>query len=252
MYDYILGGKDNLAVDREAVDQMVAFMPEIVSLSKANHSFVQRAARFLAAAGLRQFLVLGTGLPTQGNVHEVVREASPDAKVVYADPDPVVATHARALLEEAGRVAFAEVDLLRPAELLAMPEVRQLIDLTEPVGVMVGSVLHFVDDDDNPQAVIKILRDAVAPGSYLVLAHGVHSLGNEEAEENVRDVFRGSSTGGAKGRTREEIRAMFGEFELVEPGLVPVSEWRPDEEPLIGETPPPGYLLVGVGRKPSA
>jgi hypothetical protein len=250
MYDYILGGKDNLAVDREAVDRIVAHMPEVVQLTREYHAFVRRAARYLAVAGLRQFLVLGTHLPAQGNVHDVVREVSPDAKVVYADPDPVVATHARALVEEPGRVAFAQVDLLSPADLLATPEVRNLLDLAQPVGLLVGSILHYFQDADDPQGAVKILRDALVPGSYMVLAHGVETLGNEEAEQGVKKVFSETSAGGTKGRTPEEIRALFGDFELVEPGLVQVAEWRPEHEPLVGETPPPAYLLAGVGRKP--
>ncbi|MEW9549816.1 SAM-dependent methyltransferase [Nonomuraea sp. NPDC050783] len=252
MYDFLLGGKDHLAVDRAAVERLAEHIPQAAGLARANRAFLQRAVRHLAASGVRQFLDLGSGLPTQGNVHEVVRDVSPDARVVYVDHDPVVATHARALLEEAGRVAFVEADLLRPAELLDRPEVKGLLDLDEPVGVLLVSILHFVLDADDPHRMVKILRDALAPGSYLVLTHAVSSLGRPESEEAVKDIYRNSSTGGATGRTREEILAFFGDFELIEPGLVPVTDWRPEEGPLIGEPPLPGYLLAGAARKRAA
>ncbi|SDJ36254.1 S-adenosyl methyltransferase [Nonomuraea jiangxiensis] len=245
----MLGGKDNLAVDREAVDRIAEHIPAAIPLARANRAFLQRSVRHLAAAGVRQFLDLGSGLPTGGNVHEVVREVSPDAKVVYVDHDPVVATHARALLEEEGKVVFVQADLLRPAELLAMPEVTGFLDLNQPVAVLLVSILHFVQDADDPASMVKVLRDAVAPGSYLVLTHAVEGLGQERDEENVRDVYRGSSTGGAQGRELAEIRAFFGDFELIEPGLVHVCEWRPDHPDLIGEEGLPGYLMAGVARK---
>ncbi|TMR24333.1 hypothetical protein ETD85_46830 [Nonomuraea zeae] len=249
MYDYMLGGKDNLGVDRAAIDQLTRHIPEAVPIAKANRAFLQRAVRQLAAAGIRQFLDLGSGLPTQGNVHEIVREASPDAKVVYVDHDPVVAAHARALLEEEGRVVFLQADLLRPTELLAAPEVTGFLDLSEPVAVLLVSILHFVQDAGDPAGMVKILRDALAPGSYLVLTHAVATIGREQAEESAKDVYRGSSTGGATGRTEAEIRAFFGDFELVEPGLVQVSDWRPDHPEILRDEALPGYLLAGVGRK---
>jgi O-methyltransferase involved in polyketide biosynthesis len=207
--------------------------------------------RHLAAAGIRQFLDLGSGLPTQGNVHEIVRAVSPDAKVVYVDHDPVVATHARALLEEEGRVVFVQADLLRPAELLATPEVTGFLDLDQPVAVLLVSILHFVQDADDPAGMVEILRDAVAPGSYLVLTHSVATMGREEAEEGARKIYRGSSTGGATGRSEAEIRAFFGDFELAEPGLVQVAAWRPesDDARLAGAPALPGYLLAGAARK---
>ncbi|NRQ39193.1 hypothetical protein HII36_46340 [Nonomuraea sp. NN258] len=246
MYDYMLGGKDNYAVDRQAIDQLTAHIPAAVPLARANRAFLQRAVRHLADAGVRQFLDLGSGLPTQGNVHEIAREACPDAKVVYVDHDPVVAAHARALLEEEGRVAFVEADLLRPADVLA--EVDGFLDLDEPVAVLLVSILHFVQEDPGPM--VKVLREAVAPGSHLVLTHAVSGLTGDDREEAAKDVYRGSSTGGATGRTLTEITAFFGDFEPVEPGLVPVGQWRPDTPVLVGDGSLPDYLYAGAARKP--
>ncbi|HEX4813806.1 MAG TPA: SAM-dependent methyltransferase [Nonomuraea sp.] len=235
MYDYMLGGKDNHAIDREAVDRLVAHVPETVPLARAARAFLGRAVRHLAADGVRQFLDLGSGLPTQGHVHEVVRDVAPAARVVYVDRDPAVADQARALLGEPGRVAFVEADLLRPAELLARPEVAGLIDLAEPVGVLLVSVLHVFPDADDPQGVVATLREAVAPGSHLVLTHAVAA---------------GTSRGSAACRTPPEIRAFFGDFELLKPGLVQVAEWRPDDLARVWDAPLPPSLLAGVARKP--
>jgi SAM-dependent methyltransferase len=248
MYDYMLGGKDNFAVDRDAIDTLAANLPEAIPIARANRAFLQRVVRHLAASGIRQFLDLGSGLPTQGNVHEIVREVSPDAKVVYVDHDPVVAAHARTLLEKEKRVVFVQGDLLRPAKLLTTPEVTDFLDLNEPVAVLLVSILHFVQEADDPAAMVNVLRDAVAPGSYLALTHAVTGLGKEEAEENARAVYRGSSTGGAAGRTLEDITAFFGDFEMVPPGLVPVTEWRPDEPTLPSEADLSDYLLAGLAR----
>lgn len=247
MYDYMLGGKNNFAVDREAIDRLTEHIPEAIPIARANRAFLQRAVRHLTDAGITQFLDLGSGLPTQGNVHEIAREA----KVVYVDHDPVVASHARALLEEDGRVVFLQSDLLRPAEVLASPQVAGFLDLSKPVAVLLLSILHFVQDADDPAGMVAVLRDAVAPGSYLALTHSVPTIGRAEAEEGAKKIYRGSSTGGATGRDAAEIRAFFGDFELVEPGLVDVSDWHPDTPRLVGEERLPGYLLAGVARKAS-
>ncbi|MEV4892459.1 SAM-dependent methyltransferase [Nonomuraea sp. NPDC055795] len=247
MYDYMLGGKNNFGVDRDAIDQLSKHIPEAIPIARANRAFLQRAVRALTEAGVRQFLDLGSGLPTQGNVHEI----APEARVVYVDNDPVVAAHARALLEESGRVVFLHADLLRPRELLASPEVTGFLDRTEPVAVLLVSILHFVQDADDPAGMVAVLREAVPPGSYLVLTHAVPTLGDPEAEEEAKNIYRGSSAGGAVGRTEAEILGFFGDFELVEPGLVEVTEWRPDAPRLVGEDRLPPYLRAAMGRKPA-
>ncbi|WP_162795370.1 SAM-dependent methyltransferase, partial [Nonomuraea lactucae] len=165
MYDYMLGGVANYAVDREATDRLAELIPQAVPLARVNRGFLQRAVRHLASVGVRQFLDLGSGLPTQGSVHQVV----PEARVVYVDRDPVVARHADVLLGEAGRAAFVQADLLDPAAVLE--RASALLDLSRPVGVLLISILHFVPDADRPHAAVAELRDALAPGSHLVLTH---------------------------------------------------------------------------------
>ncbi|WP_245646801.1 SAM-dependent methyltransferase [Microtetraspora niveoalba] len=249
MYDYFLGGKDNFAVDREAADAVIRLLPEAPALARANRAFLRRAVRFLAHGGIRQFIDLGSGLPTAGNVHEVAAEARPDARVAYVDNDPVVAAHARALLRDRGSTVFVHADLRRPEEILSSPELTRVIDLDRPVAVLMVSILHFIQDADDPVALVRLLRDRMAPGSFLVLTHGSGGR-RPDAEEGVREVYRGSSSAGAADRSPAEIMAFFDGFELVEPGLVECSRWRPETEETAWESALPGYLLAGMGRKP--
>ncbi|MFI6707938.1 SAM-dependent methyltransferase [Nonomuraea sp. NPDC050478] len=227
MYDYLLGGKDNFAVDREALDRLADLIPEAVPQARAAREFLQRAVRYAAAQGVTQFLDVGSGLPTQGNVHEVV----PDARVVYVDHDPVVAAHGRELLEEQAGAVFVEADLLDPARML--DGAAGFLDPARPVGVLLVSVLHFVPDSMNPHAVVALLREALAPGSYLAIAHATSS---------------GDAPAGGTGRGPEEIQAFFGDFVMIEPGLVQAHEWRPDRPRLVGATRLP--LLAGMAWKP--
>ncbi|MEV0203314.1 SAM-dependent methyltransferase [Nonomuraea sp. NPDC050691] len=247
MYDYLLGGHDNYAVDREATERLVALVPQAVPLARANRGFLRRAVRHLAHAGVRQFLDLGSGLPTQGSVHEIV----PGARVVYVDRDPVVAAHARALLGEhegegpgPGRRAFLQVDLLDADEVLG--RASDLLDLGRPVGVLLVGILHFIPDADGPYAMVARLREAVAPGSHLVITHAVAP--GRPAEPSRAGVVP-ISRGGAADRSPAAIRRFFGDFPLVEPGLVNAADWRPDRPRLAGEPGAGSYLMAGVGWK---
>ncbi|MFG1706632.1 SAM-dependent methyltransferase [Nonomuraea sp. M3C6] len=240
MYDYMLGGRDNFAVDRQATDQLAELIPEAVPLARANRAFLQRAVRYVAAAGVRQFLDLGSGLPTQGSAHEM----APAARVVYVDHDPVVGAHAKVLLGRTGRAVFVEADLLDPDEVLA--RVGGFLDLDEPVGVLLVSILHFLPDSAQPQRAVAVLRERVAPGSYLAITHAT-TMGRL-AEERASGAHRGSSTGGAD-RTPAEIRAFFGDFPLEPPGLVQAVDWRPDRPKLVGDWSLPSSLMAGVGKK---
>ncbi|MEU6721304.1 SAM-dependent methyltransferase [Nonomuraea sp. NPDC046802] len=242
MYDYMLGGKDNFAVDRQAIDQLAELIPEAVALAHANRAFLQRAVRYVRAAGVHQFLDLGSGLPTQGSAHEV----APEARVVYVDHDPVVAAHSRALLDGSGRATFVEADLLDPDDVLA--RAGHFLDLAEPVGVLLVSILHFVPDSAGPQRAVDVLRERVAPGSYLVISHAT-SMGYVEPDGGARGVYRGSAGGGGSDRCPAEIRDFFGDFALDPPGLVQAVDWRPDRPKLVGDWSLPSSLMAGVARK---
>lgn len=247
MYDYFLGGKDNFAVDRETAEQLAAAAPEVRMLARENRAFLQRAVRFLAEeAGVRQFIDIGTGLPTQHNVHQVAQESASDSRVVYVDNDPIVLAHGRALLEGTDRTTVIEADMRRPDEILGNDRLRELIDFSEPVAVLFVSVLHFVTDDDDPDGFVARLREAVPSGSYLALTHATAGS-RRDAQEAVRAYDQ--ATSGITLRTDERIRSYFGDFDLVEPGLVNMLEWR-CEPPSSNEQQETGVFLGGIGRKP--
>jgi SAM-dependent methyltransferase len=249
IYDYMLGGKDHFAVDRAAAEQMVAANPAAPRTARANRAFLGRAVRFLAEeAGIRQFLDLGTGLPTQHNVHQVAQVVIPDARVVYVDYDPIVVVHGRALLATTDTVTVVEGDLRRPDEILAHPETRRLIDFDEPMAVLLVAILHFIPDEDDPAGIVARLRDAMAPGSHLVVSH----TANESPDEVMAAAQQGFRLAGAPltPRTRAGIGRFFDGFDLVEPGLVEVSQWRP-ETPAATAPPTSAWTIVGgVARKP--
>lgn len=248
MYDYALGGKDNFAADRAAADRLFAAVPEVGrGPMMLNRRFLGRAVRFLAEeAGIRQFLDIGAGLPTQGNVHEIAQAFTPEAHVVYVDYDPVVITHGRALLAANETVTVVSGDLRRPGEILDNPEVRASIDFDQPVAVLLIAILHFITDAEDPVAIVTRLRDELAPGSYLALSH-VTAEGHAPAIEKGKEVYRGA-TAGVSPRPRADILRLFDGFELVEPGLVWLPQWRPDQSDVV-ENPELSLALAGVGRK---
>ncbi|MCK2217120.1 SAM-dependent methyltransferase [Actinomadura sp. ATCC 31491] len=243
MYDYMLGGTDNFAVDRLAIEQLAELVPEAVPLARANRAFLQRAVRYVAAAGVRQFLDLGSGLPTQGSAHEV----APEARVVYVDHDPVVAAHAQALLAaDAGRAVCVQADLLDADDVLAKAGAH--LDLARPVGILLVSILHFLPDSARPDLAVARLRERAAPGSFLVISHAT-TLGRLEDEEHARGGYRGSSGGRGADRRPSEIRAFFGDLPFEPPGLVQAVDWRPDRPKLVGDWALPSSLMAGVARK---
>ncbi|RJL36177.1 SAM-dependent methyltransferase [Bailinhaonella thermotolerans] len=245
IYDYLLGGKDNFAADRQAAERMMAFMPEARRIARANRAFLGRAVRFCASRGIRQFLDLGSGLPTQDNVHQVAAAVDPACRVVYVDFDPVVVQHAHALLEDAD-VGVVAADARDPEAVLASAPVRRLLDLSRPVAVLAVALLHFVPDEEDPAALVARFAEAMAPGSALVMTHACPDLMDPEAFAEALAVYNRGATP-IHPRGRERIAALFSGFELVDPGLVEVSQWRPDR-PEDSE-PADAQIIGGVGLK---
>ncbi|MFF9391440.1 SAM-dependent methyltransferase [Streptomyces griseoluteus] len=229
MYDYYLGGSHNFEVDREAARKAMEFLPGLPKIMQANRAFLRRAVRFAAEQGIDQYLDVGSGIPTFGNVHEIAQAARPGARVVYVDHDPVAVAHSQAVLagnKDAGVVA---ADLRKPREILTSPEVARLIDLDRPVALLLVAVLHFLEDADEPHRAVAELRAALPPGSLLILTHASYEgipLPEERAEGAV-DVYRDIRNPLVM-RPRDEIARFFDGFELLDPGLVHLPDWRPE------------------------
>jgi hypothetical protein len=248
IYDFLLGGKDNFAADREAAGQLLAAIPDVAAIARDNRSFLGRVVRYLTGqAGIRQFLDLGGGLPTQANVHELAQGVAPDVRVVYVDNDPVVASHGRALLFTRDRVAMVLADLRDPASVWQHPDVADLLDWTQPIAVLCTSTLHFVADEDEPHQIIAQYRDRMAPGSYLAITHGTMEEDPAGERDKAAGVYRQASSQ-LHVRPLADVRRFFDGFELVEPGLVWITEWRP--EPGTAPTGRAQSMRGGVGRKP--
>lgn len=251
VYDALLGGKDNFAADREAAASLAEKAPEVYAAVRANRAFLARAVRLCADAGVRQFVDLGSGLPTSPNVHEVARQVHPDARVVYVDNDPVVAAHGRAL-NAAEKTTVVLADLRTPETIVGHAGLRHLIDFTQPVAVLAVAVLHFVDDRDSA-AVVSRFRQVMAAGSYLVVSHG--SPGTRTDVDDAAESYA-KTTAPIWVRTPQQIAAYFTSTELVEPGLVPVQDWRPEPPPthcvypatLPDDGAPRAVFLAGVAR----
>jgi hypothetical protein len=246
MYDYLLGGKDNFAADRAAADQLIAAIPDLPFVVRVNRAFLSRTVRFLVESGIRQFIDIGAGLPTQGNVHEIAHQMAPDARVVYVDNDPVVLTHGRAVLADDEKVGVTYGDLRRPGEIIDSPEVRNLIDFDEPVGILLLAVLHHLPDSDDPYGIMTRLREAVVRGSYVAISHATPEQ-RPEVVPLVNAVHR-QATSPLIGRHRAEVLRMVDGFELVPPGLVYAPSWRPDTLPPTTD-PERTSLLAAIGVK---
>jgi hypothetical protein len=250
MYDYALGGKNHFAADREMADKVLQGSPTGRTIARENRAFLGRAARYLAGeADIRQFLDIGTGLPTTNNVHEVVQAVAPTARVVYVDNDPMVLAHARALLTSSpeGRTAYIHADLHHPTAILSDPATRDVLDFNRPVALMLVAILHFIPDSDKPAEIIATLLDALPSGSYLVASHGTAEHNPAEAAA----VLHAYREGGIPFQLRDSdefARLAFSGLELVPPGVVLVSEWRPEG---TGPRPLPSEVSCygGVARK---
>jgi S-adenosyl methyltransferase len=248
VYNALLGGKDNFAADRAAAEATIRAFPANAKAARANRAFLARAVDYLTAeAGIRQFLDIGTGLPSANNTHEVAQAAAPGCRVVYVDNDPMVLLHAQALLTSAepGATSYIEADLRDPGKILQ--QAARLLDFTQPVAVMLVAILHLISDDDNPYQIVKTLMDAVPPGSYLALSH----LANDLYPEQMAELARGFNKQAAVKlvlRDRAEITRFFDGLEPVDPGIAKIAKWRPRSDL---EAAAPSILWAGVARKPA-
>jgi SAM-dependent methyltransferase len=246
MYDYFLGGKDNFQVDRDAAEQLdrAAGRGTTSVVAWENRRFLQRAVAHLAEAGIDQFLDIGAGLPTQGNVHEIAQRANPATRVAYVDNDPIVLSHGRALLADYKTTQVFTADMREPQAILTAPGLPELIDFSRPVAALFVAVLHFVRDDEDPYGIVKTFRDAMAPGSYLVLSHvTTDGTSAEVLSANERAYERATSS--SRPRSRDEIARFFDGLDLIEPGLVRPGLWRPTP----GQETATHFMYAGVGIK---
>jgi len=247
VYDYWLGGKDNFAADRAAGDQAIQAFPNIPLSARANRAYQARVVRFLAGeAGIRQFLDIGTGIPTANHTHQVAQSVAPESRVVYVDNDPVVLLHARALLAShpAGATDYVDADLRDPQKIL--DDAARLLDFRRPVAVMLMAILQHIDDEHDPYAIVAALMGAVPPGSYLALSHPAADI-DAEAMAKMAGVLNQMMAEKVTFRDRTQVAGFFAGLELVEPGLVQASKWRPSNEM---EAASPAALWAGVARKP--
>jgi hypothetical protein len=250
IYDALLGGKDNFAVDREAALRLIEAVPDAARAARDNRGFLARAVRFLAGeAGISQFLDIGTGLPAGGHVHEIARKVNPAARVVYADADPLVVAHARALLAGGASVAAVEGDVRYPGHLMTMRAVRDLIDFDQPVAVLLVAVLHFVADSQCPWSAVRRITDRLAAGSYVVISHVTADEITDDAARRACEAYGGATAPGVT-RGKGEIARFFDGLELVPPGIVSVAAWRARQR--RADAARPVLLYAGIGRKNAA
>ena len=245
MYDYYLGGSHNFAVDRELAGRVLEAWPDMPRAAQANRAFLRRAVRYLAAQGIRQFLDIGSGIPTVGNVHEVAQAAAPDARVVYVDTDPVAVAHARAILAGDPQTTVVEADGRDPALLLAHPDLAGLLDLSRPVGLLMVALLHFVLDEGDPRGILARYAARLAPGSWLVVSHG--SFDTAPGVLMMEKLYGQTSTP-MQMRSRGELELLLSAVDLVEPGIEFLPAWRPDHPDDVGGDPSWSSAYGAVGR----
>ena len=250
-YDYWLGGKDNFAADRASGDAILAAFPTARLAVVENRAYLRRAVTYLVQdAGIRQFLDIGTGLPSANNTHEVAQASAPESRIVYVDNDPMVLVHARALLTSApaGATTYIDADLREPQRILDDPKLGEVLDLTKPVALMLIAVLHFVKESEEPYATVAHLLDALPSGSYLVMSHGT----NDHMDAAMREAVEAANgpEGDFVARTKEQVTQFFQGLEMVAPGIVPLAEWRAEAEPEPRPAPVDIAQYAAVGRKP--
>jgi SAM-dependent methyltransferase len=248
VYDALLGGKNHFEVDRRLATMIMESAPEARSGALANRDFLRRAVTMVARAGVRQFLDIGAGLPTAQNTHHVAQAVAPEARVVYVDYDPMILAHARALLADNASTDVIQADLREPELILADDRLHKLIDLRQPVALALLAIVHFILDDEQARRIVRTLTDALAPGSYLLLSHLTADDATQELGELATAVWRNSNTTEVpKPRTAAQLREYFDGLELLDPGIVPLADWHPDEH-TTRQTP--FWIYAAVGRKP--
>jgi hypothetical protein len=248
VYDYYLGGYHNLAVDREFAEQAMLAMPELPLIMRTNRAFLRRSVRHLVTRGIRQFLDLGSGIPTVGNVHEIAQAAAPEARVVYVDKDPVAVAHSQVMLEGNDNAAVLLADMRDVESVLASDPVAQLLDLSQPVGVLMFAVLHFVEDDELARQTVRGYLEAVPAGSYLVVSHGTHETVGERGKQVERLYTRTDNP--FYPRNQAQVERLAEGLELVEPGVVYLPSWHPDSPEEVEDHPERSSTYAMVARKP--
>jgi hypothetical protein len=250
-YDYMLGGGHNFAVDRAVGAQIEQIMPGLRQAARVNRAFLGRAVRFMMDQGIRQFLDVGSGIPTVSNVHEVAQARDPACRIVYVDRDPIAVAHSELMLSGNDKAAIVHADMRDPEGILASPEARRLLDLDQPVGLLMLLMLHWVDDESDPPGLLGRYRDALAPGSYLAVTHVSGDHQGDELTDATEVIKRSNSPDQVNLRTHAQITGLFKGFDLVEPGLVGCGEWRPEGPADISDSPDMNMLVyAGVGVKP--
>ena len=248
VYDYWLGGDHNFQADRDVARTIIALDPNFRTAVRANRAFLGRAVRFLAGqAGIRQFLDIGSGIPTENNVHQVAQDIAPGSRVVYADNDDVAVAHSRLILQDNPNAAIIQADLREPGKILADPETQLLLDFSQPVAVLLVAVLHFVPDDAEAADIVAAVRGALAPGSYLVICHNCRDE-RPGLASSFENVYNSRVTAELRFRTREEITRLCDGFTFIDPGLVWIPQWRPDSPADVPDDPEKYWGLVGVAR----
>jgi hypothetical protein len=248
MYDYYLGGFHNFAADRELAEQAMAAWPDVPTIARVNRVFLRRAVAHLVEQGVYQFLDIGSGVPTVGNVHEVAQALQPRSRVVYVDIEPVAVTHSRQILADTPHATAVQGDLQRPESILAHPEVTRLLDFSQPIGLLLVAVLPFVVDDDLPREVIGKFRQAFTGGSWLVVSHITNEFISPELTAKIEGLYR-RSTSPIAWRGHQQVEALFDGYRLVDPGVVLAERWRADPTDDADQLQPCS-VWAGVGRCP--